>query len=146
MRTTASTRRPLLAAAAFVLLSIAGTGCLPSKESDNATVVNSLRAAVALPALARSAELDAKAKAQADQMAAHGYIFHSADLAAGVPAGWGAIGENVAVAGSVEAAQAALEASPPHYANLTNPVFNELGVGVTELNGVVYVVQVFVGR
>lgn len=146
MHTTASTRRPLLAAAAVVLLSILGTACFPSKDADNATAVNSLRAGVAAPELARRYELDLKAKAQADRMALSGYIFHSADLAAGVPAGWGMIGENVAAAGSIEAAQAALEASPPHYANLTNPGYNEIGVGVAELHGVVWVVQVFVGR
>ncbi|MEZ5256830.1 MAG: CAP domain-containing protein [Ilumatobacteraceae bacterium] len=79
-------------------------------------------------------------------MAQNGTIFHSADLSDGVSPGWTAIGENVAAAGSIEAAQRALEQSPDHYENLVNPDFKELGVGVTVRNGTVYLVQIFVGR
>ena len=60
--------------------------------------------------------------------------------------GWRVIGENVAVAGSIEQAQSALEQSPGHLANMVNAKFTEVGIGVTVSKGRVYVVQVFVGR
>jgi hypothetical protein len=47
---------------------------------------------------------------------------------------------------SVESAQQNLEASPPHLANMLNPAFNQVGVGVRTVNGTTYVVQVFAGR
>ena len=50
------------------------------------------------------------------------------------------------MAGSIEQAQAALEASPDHYVNMTNGAYNEMGVGVTIRDGVVYLVQIFVSR
>ena len=109
-------------------------------------MVNDLRARHGVPALARSGELNAKARAQADRMAARGRIYHSTNLAAGVSPGWRLIGENVAVAGRIEQAQAALEKSPGHLANMVNGQFTEMGVGVTVSNGRVYVVQVFVSR
>jgi uncharacterized protein YkwD len=79
-------------------------------------------------------------------MAKAGAIYHSKNLASGVSGGWTSIGENVAMAGSVDAAQTALEASPEHYANMTNPVYTQLGIGVVDHDGVTYVVQVFVSR
>lgn len=137
------------AASLLVVLAFAGvalSGCQNPVEQTNVTDVNEVRAAVVLPELVRSAELDVKARAQADRMARRGTIFHSTNLATGVSGGWTSIGENVAMAGSLEQAQAALEASPPHYANMTDRAFNQVGVGVVTRNGVVYVVQVFVGR
>ncbi|MFN8023255.1 MAG: CAP domain-containing protein [Acidimicrobiales bacterium] len=115
-------------------------------EDTNTAAINAVRAAVGLPELTRVPELDAKAKAQADRMAKKGTIFHSSNLASGVTEGWAQIGENVALAGSVEDAQRALEASPGHYENMVNPAFNQVGIGITVRNGITYVVQVFVSR
>ncbi len=91
-------------------------------------------------------ELNTKAQIQADRMANAGRIFHSANLATGVSPGWRLIGENVAQAGSLQAAESALERSAPHYANLTRRTFTQVGVGVTVKNGQVFVVQEFVAR
>ena len=130
----------------MALLGIALTACGPSPEDTNLADINEVRASVGLGELVRSPELDVKAKAQADRMARRGTIFHSNNLASGVSNGWSAIGENVALAGSVDDAQRALEASPGHYANMVNPAYNQVGIGVTVRNGITYVVQVFVGR
>lgn len=146
MRITESPRRSALSVAVIALLAVLATACQPDSENGNVAAINSLRASVAVPELTRVGELDAKARAQADRMAKRGAISHSSNMASGVSAGWGTIGENVASAGSLDAAEAALEASPPHYANLTNPAFNQVGIGVTVKNGVYYVVQVFVSR
>jgi uncharacterized protein YkwD len=122
------------------------TACNPQLENQNFAAINALRSRVGVRQLARSGELNTKAQIQADRMANAGRIFHSSNLAAGVSPGWRLIGENVAVAGSVQAAEAALEKSSPHYANLTNRSFTQGGVGVTVKSGRVYLVQVFVAR
>jgi len=136
--------RPALMLVLMALLGVALTACGPSAEDTNTTGLNEVRAAVGLGELVRSPELDVKAKAQADLMARQGTVFHSSNLASGVSGGWTAIGENVALAGSVDDAQRALEASPGHYANMVNPAYNHVGIGVTVRNGITYVVQVFV--
>jgi uncharacterized protein YkwD len=139
--------RPLVAVLVTGLLGLALMSCTnPEGAAANQAAVNTLRANLGLSELSRSPELDAKAEAQADRMAKSGSIYHSKNLAAGVSGGWTSIGENVAMAGSVDAAQAALEASPDHYANMTNPAFNQVGIGVVDRDGVTYVVQVFVSR
>ena len=138
-------RRPALAILAVAVAGLGFSACGPSPEDTDVTAINALRTSVALPELARSAELDVKAEKQAQRMANAGTIFHSKNLTSGISAGWTYVGENVAMAGSVEAAQAALEASPPHYENMTGS-FTEVGVGVVTKNGTVYVVQVFVQR
>jgi uncharacterized protein YkwD len=139
--------RPVMVVVLTALLGLALISCTSAEDvATNQTAVNTLRASVGLPELTRVPELDAKAQAQADRMAKRGNIYHSKNLASGVTDGWSSIGENVAMAGSVQDAQAALEASPDHYANMTNAASNQVGIGVVSNNGVVYVVQVFVSR
>lgn len=56
-------------------------------------------------------------------------------------------GENLAINSSVEAAERAFMNSPGHRANILNPNYTEVGVGVTyDSRGSVYVVQEFIGR
>ena len=132
---------------ATVVVAVLALGACNSAAADqDFAMINSLRANHGLAQLGRSGELNNKAQAQADRMANRGRIYHSTNLAAGVSPGWQLIGENVAVAGSIEQAQSALEASPGHLANMLNGGFTEVGIGVTSRNGRVYVVQVFVGR
>jgi uncharacterized protein YkwD len=142
------TRRSRLVGALAVMV-VAGallTACNPQLENQNFAAVNSLRARVGVRQLVRAGELNTKAQIQADRMANAGRIFHSSNLATGVSPGWRLIGENVAVAGTVQSAEAALEKSAPHYTNLVNRTFSQMGVGVTVKNGRVFVVQVFVAR
>ena len=143
--TLSARRRPALLAALLALVVLVAVSCDSTTANTDFMYVNNLRARNGVAPLARSAELDAKARDLAAQMAARGQLFHST-LSQGVKPGWKAIGENVAYAGSIEAAQWNLEGSPPHLANLLNPAFNQIGIGVKTANGVVYVVQVFVSR
>jgi uncharacterized protein YkwD len=140
-----SLRRALPLAIGILLVA---TACGPGNTmaADDAAMVNQLRATNALNQLPRKYELDLKAQAQADAMANAGTIFHSASLAAGVSSGWQLIGENVAMAGSIPAAETALEASPPHRENLLNPYFTEMGIGATQRGNLVFVAQLFVQR
>jgi uncharacterized protein YkwD len=144
---TSRRTRPMVTVLLTALLGVALLACTDGPgAANNHAAINGVRARAGLPELVRSPELDAKAVAQANRMASRGTIYHSKNLASGVSGGWQAIGENVALAGSVDQAQAALEASPGHYANMVNPAFNQVGIGVVSRGGVVYVVQVFVSR
>ena len=146
MHTPHKARATMALVAVVGLVSMLLSACNPEAENANLAAINQLRANVSVPALTRSDELDAKARAQADRMASSRGIVHSKNLASGVSPGWTLIGENVASADSIEAAEIALEASQPHLDNLTNPVFSEVGLGVTVSDGVFYVVQIFVSR
>lgn len=56
-------------------------------------------------------------------------------------------GENLAINRSVDAAEQAFMNSPGHRANILNPNYTELGIGVAySASGAVYVVQNFIGR
>jgi uncharacterized protein YkwD len=110
------------------------------------SLVNGLRAAHGVGPLAPVAELNVKAQAQAQRMAAGNHLFHSIDLTAGISLGWRMIGENVALAGDLRTAEAWLERSAPHRANLLKAQYSQIGTGVVVLNGNLYLVQDFVGR
>ncbi|MEX0846182.1 MAG: CAP domain-containing protein, partial [Ilumatobacteraceae bacterium] len=122
------------------------TACGSTDAATNASDIDRIRASVGVGQLTRVAELDTKAQAQADRMARRARIFHSTSLTTRISPGWNSVGENVASAGSIQQAQVALEASPAHYANLANSGYTEVGIGVANRNGVVYLVQIFVGR
>ena len=86
--------------------------------------------------------LAAKARNWAEHMAAVGAISHS-NLSDGAPSEWHRLGENVGRGPSVDSIHSALVASPDHYANLTDPGFQTIGVGVVNANGTYYVAEVF---
>ena len=143
--TTAGVRRILMTVMAVALVALAA-GCGTKQQEEAADLANVYRGMYGLPGLHRSIELDTKAQAQAERMSQAGDIFHSASLASGVSPGWLLIGENVGMASTTSEVQHAFEQSPAHRANLLNPAYVEMGVGVVEAPGRVYVVQVFVQR
>lgn len=70
---------------------------------------------------------------------------HNPSVGSQIPSGWNAWGENIAYNVSMTAAQSALEASSGHYANMINPSFTHVGIGIVEQGGYIYVTQVFAG-
>lgn len=138
-----SRRLRVLVALAGLALVIASAACSP-EEGDAFKSVNALRAANHEPWLDWNDGAYAKAVAWSNHMADEGRLSHST-LAKDVPAGWRTLGENVAYASSVAQAVAALEASPPHRANLLNPAFTSIAIGVVQRDGRVWVTEVFVG-
>lgn len=121
------------------------TACNPNEEALNCGDVNITREQVNAPALTRIESLDNKALGHSKEMADAGRIYHSTNLDEGLPVGWKSAAENVASAATVEEAQKALEASPSHYANMTNPKFTNIGIGSWEAaDGTVFLVQIFV--
>jgi hypothetical protein len=125
-----------------VLSSPAGAVNDPGAEGSFVSLTNSLRGSKGLPGLSVNGTLAAKARNWAEHMAAVGAISHS-NLADGAPPEWQRLGENVGRGPSVDAIHNALVASPDHYANLTDPGFQSIGVGVVNANGTYYVAEVF---
>jgi hypothetical protein len=63
-------------------------------------------------------------------MANAGTIFHANPISAGVTAPWIKLGENVGTGPSVPPVMTAFINSPKHYANIVDPAFTSIGVGV----------------
>ena len=109
------------------------------------SLVNQERAAVGLPALGYDSGLASLARAQSGRIAAAGSLFHQ-DLSAVLGQGWSTGGENVAYGPSASWVHSILVNSWSHYANMTNPAFTHLGVGVVVTDdGQVWVAEVFGG-
>jgi uncharacterized protein YkwD len=106
--------------------------------------VNQFRAANGLGALAWDGTLYTKAVGWAQHLAAAGSLSHSAS-GAGVPAGWRTVGENVGYGPSVSSVLTAFQNSAPHRANLLNPAFTRVAVGIVEANGTYWVTEEFYG-
>ena len=106
----------------------------------------------AAPPLARSALLDGVARAHAEDMAARGRMEHRGVDGSTAPdrvgrAGydWSKVAENIAAGQRTpEDAVRSWLVSPPHCANLMDPAYTEMGIGVAAGNeGGPYWAQVF---
>lgn len=113
-----------------------------SDEAAFVAKINGLRASKGLRPLQVHANLVAKARAWAAVMAAAGKIWHST-LSDGITADWKKLGENVGMGGSVDGLHAAFVASPGHYANLVDPSFSHVGVGVVMSGNTIFVAEMF---
>lgn len=115
-------------------------------EADSAaelvTHINDLRSGEGLRPLAVHGELAAKATGWARTMAGAGRIWHSV-LSDGVTVDWVSLGENVGTARTAAALHRAFVNSPRHYENLVRPDFDFVGIGVADLDGVLYAAEVF---
>lgn len=112
-------------------------------EQEFVSLLNDLRSEKGLAPLAHHDELVGKARNWSATMAAEGRIWHS-NLRDGITAPWRRLGENVGMGGSVRALHDALVASPGHYANLIDPEYNHIGIGVViDADGTIFVSQEF---
>jgi hypothetical protein len=135
-----------------MLAALAATGIAPmasaqadtlSEESSFVAQINSLRASKGLATLAVDAGITGKARAWAQTMADKNMIWHST-LSDGVTADWQKLGENVGMGATVAGLHVAFVNSPHHYANLVDPTFRSIGVGVAHsATGVLFVAEVF---
>ena len=113
-----------------------------SSEAQFVALTNQLRASKGLPALQVHSMLVGKARNWAQVQANAGNIFHSR-LSDGISGNWYRLGENVGRGGSVQSIFNALVKSPGHYANLVDPGFTYIGLGVVDVNGGLYMAQEF---
>jgi uncharacterized protein YkwD len=135
-------KRLVLLITALVVV-VAAAACSPD-ENAGFQAINRLRDQNHVARLRWNDDVYPKAQAWSAHMAEQGRLSHST-LSDGVPAGWHTLGENVAYASTMAKAIAALEASAPHRANMLNPAFSTVAIGVVARNGMVWVTEVFVG-
>ena len=141
-------RRRALALLSVVLLAVTATACLPKEEQSFLDRTNAMRRTAGVHQLDEHGTLSAKAEAWAQHMARTGQLAHSvlSDGLGGLS--YGALGENVgwASAGKDPWLQIhnAFAASSEHRANLLNPAYTHMGVGVAVgADGRVWVAEVF---
>lgn len=104
-------------------------------EQAFVSAINDLRATEGLGPVRLDAELTAIARRWAARMADAGAISHNAGFAGQVEQRWQKIGENVGRGPDVAGLMRAFIASPTHRANLVDPAFELVGVGVVERGG-----------
>jgi uncharacterized protein YkwD len=158
-RTTAALLAVVVVAACTLCASPAGARITPTRqapaavslpdpgasEADFVARINQLRAARGLGALTVDPELTAQARQWAQTMANAGHIYHSGDLSGGISANWQKLGENVGVGGDVGSLFQAFVNSPTHYANLVDPAYTRIGVGVVNAGDRMYTAHRFMG-
>ena len=133
----------LILALGVTLIPMAAAHADPvSDEAAFVAKINGLRASKGLPALQVHQNLVAKARGWAAVMAGAGKIWHST-LSDGITADWKKLGENVGMGGSVDGLHAAFVASPGHYANLVDPNFSHVGVGIVMSGKTIFVAEMF---
>jgi hypothetical protein len=103
--------------------------------SDYVSRINALRAQVGVQPLAVDSQLTGLAQGWAQHMAAVGVLSHSS-LTSGVTEHWGKLGENVGMGPDNATVWNAFLHSAEHYANLVDPAYNRVGVGLAFGHGV----------
>jgi len=116
-----------------------------SEESQFLALTNQLRAGLGIQQLTPNAQLTQVARAWSAQMAAQGTISHNPALTSQAPSNWTQLGENVGMGGAVGVIQTAFINSPHHYENLANGAYNQVGIGVVDSNGTIFVTVDFMG-
>jgi uncharacterized protein YkwD len=113
-------------------------------------LVNIDRARNKRPPLQLSPSLSEVSRLHSQEMARSGFFAHRSPTTgepqdrldrAGI--GWSSCAENIALHVSVEEAQASLMQSPGHRTNLLSSKYTQIGIGVVEVGGQVYVTQNF---
>lgn len=112
----------------------------PSIEADFVARINAVRAANGAGPLAVEDQLVSVARTWTDVMVAAGNISHNPNLSTDI-LGWRHLGENVGMGPSVDSLEAAFEASPHHFANMIDPTFTTIGVGVTVSGSTIFVTE-----
>lgn len=103
----------------------------PGAESQFVSKINNLRASKGLSQLQVSGELTGVARRWTDRMVSDGQISHNPNLGSQVSGNWTKLGENVGVGYDVDGLMQAFINSSAHYANLVDPAWTHVGVGVT---------------
>jgi Cysteine-rich secretory protein family len=154
MRRTTEDRRPLrhrlvaVGVAVVVGLGLAFVAAAPARADSNVDEaqffadLNAVRARNGVAPLATDGQLINVARGWSAQMACCAGLSHNPNLGSQV-SNWKLLGENVGTGGDVASVEAALEASPHHFANMVDPAFSSVGIGVVEAGGAIWVTEDF---
>lgn len=127
---TSTAQRVALAAPAAEATRLVASSPSPAEESQFVGRINSLRASKGLSQLAVSGELVGVARNWTERMVQAGQISHNPNLGSQVGGNWTKLGENVGVGYDVDGLMQAFIDSSAHYANLVDPAWTHVGVGV----------------
>jgi uncharacterized protein YkwD len=123
-----------------------GRSAVPAAADQLLQLVNEARSGAGLPGLTVNSRAASIAAGHSMAMAERGDIYHNpAYLTAATRSSLGAraLGENVAMNGSLEAAHQRLMASPGHRANILNGAFDAVGIAVVRDGGTLFITQNF---
>ena len=149
---TASRRPTALVFVAVLLLALVAplaarpnvpASASPGEEAAFVSALNQIRAGQGLPPLTVNNQLVGLARAHAQAMANSGGIYHASPISAGYNGPWAKMGENVGKGDDIQRLVDAFVASPGHYANIVDPGFAEIGVGVVWQGGAMYTTHRF---
>jgi uncharacterized protein YkwD len=110
-----------------------------SEEAQFLALTNQLRSSLGIQTLTPNAQLTSIARNWSAQMASQGTISHNPSLTSQAPSNWQQLGENVGMGGAVGVIQTAFINSPHHYENLAKGSYNQVGIGVVDSNGTIFV-------
>lgn len=114
-----------------------------SDASAYLSKINGLRSSVGAPALQLDGNLSGLAQSWASHLADQGALSHASDLSVGVSAPWTKLGENVGLGPDTNTIFQAFVNSSGHYANLVDPSFTHIGIGVVWVGGTQYTAHRF---
>lgn len=126
------------------LVLLVASSCLAPQSLYSLQLVNEARSSVGVRPVESHPTLTAKAQSWAEVLAARGSLAHS-NLSEGAGAGWHALGENVAMAGSADEAHRLFLNSANHRNTMLSGRYTHIGVGTAESGGRLFVVQVYGG-
>ena len=114
-------------------------------------LLNADRARNGLGPLTPDPALAAVARAHSQDMVSHGFFSHNSPSTGDPEArlnrsgiAWRAYAENVSYNSSVEESEASLMRSPGHRANILNPSYDTVGIGIVQGARSLFVTQVFI--
>jgi hypothetical protein len=137
--------RLVFSVGAIVGLWLLGTGPASASEGCFTSKINAARGS--LGPLATDGTLVTIARRHSQRMANSGSIYHNSNLAKEVPPGWKSLGENVGMGPTCDDIHQAFMNSASHRANILDPDFNFVGVGVVVAgDGTIFVTEVFMQK
>lgn len=120
----------------------------PDAEARALQLINDERSRAGLAPLGLNGGAASVARSWSTRMATSG-LAHNPDLAGDLAragaGGWRTIGENVGRAGSIDQAHALFMGSEGHRASIMSAEFSEVGIGVVDYGGQVWITMDFVG-
>ena len=102
----------------------------PDDETRFIEHINAARAAEGLGPLTLDTSMRDAARGWTYWMAENLTLAHADDIVTGAPPNWSKVGENVGRGGSLDAVWEAFMASPSHAANVLDPSYTLVGIGV----------------
>ena len=128
-------------AASTALVGASPASATTTREARMLVKINHARADHGLRPLTASPDLMAAARGHTVAMAGARSLFHTASLSS--LCCWDTIGENVGYGATVRGLHSQFMHSAPHRANLLYPRMRQVGVGIVQRDGALWVTEVF---